>query len=250
MGLIFLIWPSSWFPKLFGPVCRWSKIAQYLPGRTDNEIKNYWRTRVQKHANQLKCDVNSRLFKDTMKYLWMPRLFERIHFQGATATTGDSLGGYSTTTSAAATATGTKGYYRHHFNDNSMGSSITQAVYTPVDSTMAATTSSDSFPARVSHSPASDDSGNQYEYLPIFESPNPDCEFRVDNRVGFEESFAGPAGYFNYNSVFSTILEENGNLDWLDGGETSDSLPKVENVWSLQQQQLATSVCDKFSYMT
>nr|GLL43889.1 transcription factor MYB108-like [Ipomoea trifida] len=33
---------------------RWSKIAQHLPGRTDNEIKNYWRTRVQKHAKQLK----------------------------------------------------------------------------------------------------------------------------------------------------------------------------------------------------
>ncbi|URE19610.1 MYB family transcription factor [Musa troglodytarum] len=31
---------------------RWSKIARYLPGRTDNEIKNYWRTRVQKHAKQ------------------------------------------------------------------------------------------------------------------------------------------------------------------------------------------------------
>ncbi|XP_074302861.1 transcription factor MYB108-like [Silene latifolia] len=56
----------------------WSKIAQYLPGRTDNEIKNYWRTRVQKHAKQLKCDVNSKQFKDTMRYLWMPRLVERI----------------------------------------------------------------------------------------------------------------------------------------------------------------------------
>lgn len=57
---------------------RWSKIAQHLPGRTDNEIKNYWRTRVQKHAKQLKCDVNSKQFKDVMRYLWMPRLLEKI----------------------------------------------------------------------------------------------------------------------------------------------------------------------------
>ncbi|CAD6273054.1 unnamed protein product [Miscanthus lutarioriparius] len=33
---------------------RWSKIAQHLPGRTDNEIKNYWRTCVQKHARHLR----------------------------------------------------------------------------------------------------------------------------------------------------------------------------------------------------
>jgi transcription factor MYB, plant len=67
---------------------RWSKIAQHLPGRTDNEIKNYWRTRVQKHAKQLKCDVNSQQFKDVMRYLWMPRLVERIQ-AAASAASGE-----------------------------------------------------------------------------------------------------------------------------------------------------------------
>lgn len=66
---------------------RWSKIAQHLPGRTDNEIKNYWRTRVQKHAKQLRCDVNSKLFKDTMRYNWIPRLVERIQAGNSSRTT-------------------------------------------------------------------------------------------------------------------------------------------------------------------
>ncbi|RRT67885.1 hypothetical protein B296_00006980 [Ensete ventricosum] len=31
---------------------RWSRIARRLPGRTDNEIKNYWRTHMRKKAQE------------------------------------------------------------------------------------------------------------------------------------------------------------------------------------------------------
>ncbi|MBA0639645.1 hypothetical protein Goklo_022671 [Gossypium klotzschianum] len=33
---------------------RWSRIARKLPGRTDNEIKNYWRTHMRKTAQEKK----------------------------------------------------------------------------------------------------------------------------------------------------------------------------------------------------
>ncbi|XP_057863128.2 myb-related protein 340 isoform X2 [Cryptomeria japonica] len=31
---------------------RWSRIAQHLPGRTDNEIKNYWKTRIERRYHR------------------------------------------------------------------------------------------------------------------------------------------------------------------------------------------------------
>lgn len=44
---------SNIFFRISHRLVRWSKIAKYLPGRTDNEIKNFWRTRIQKHVKQL-----------------------------------------------------------------------------------------------------------------------------------------------------------------------------------------------------
>ena len=204
-----------------------------MPGRTDNEIKNYWRTRVQKHAKQLKCDVNSKQFKDTMRYLWMPRLIERI--QAAAAATSSS-----TATSASPAAS-----TNHHLinnNDvgtgnlvmphgvigNDFGVSHVTPSYTPENSSTAA--SSDSFAAQVS--PVSDLTTDYY-YIPVNHNPNPDY-FQAD-QGGYSESMISPAGYFNQGLDFQA-MEHNSNQWLMESGDTSDNLWNPEDIWFLQQQ--------------
>uniref|UniRef100_A0A803M7D0 Uncharacterized protein n=1 Tax=Chenopodium quinoa TaxID=63459 RepID=A0A803M7D0_CHEQI len=65
----------------------WSKIAQHLPGRTDNEIKNYWRTKVQKLARHFHCHVNSPQFRNALRNIWIPRLVEQIQAGATTSST-------------------------------------------------------------------------------------------------------------------------------------------------------------------
>lgn len=197
---------------------RWSKIAQHLPGRTDNEIKNYWRTRVQKHAKQLKCDVNSRQFKDAMKYLWMPRLMERIQASSAaTATSATSPEG-STITAATAAA------YPPYTAVNLCTPSYME---TPENSCTTATSefSNSFYAAQVS--PGSDPS----EYYPIpAGNKNFDQEYRHDQgqNGNFQECMNGsPCGYFDYGTAFQAMGHPDTGDQWLGDGVQS------ENLWNI-----------------
>lgn len=213
--------------------CRWSKIAQHLPGRTDNEIKNYWRTRVQKHAKQLKCDVNSKQFKDTMRYLWMPRLIERIQAANTNATSTSTS--TATTTAAATTSVAnitTEPTYHHHLiNNTDMGNGqwaavvhggaaglfgaahVTPSTYTTQE-TSSTGASSDSFGTQVSP--------NDYYNM------NPDYFQSV--QVGYSDSMISPSGYFNQVMDFQT-MEQNNHQLWVDGGDTSENLWNVDDIW-------------------
>ncbi|EOA31044.1 hypothetical protein CARUB_v10014195mg [Capsella rubella] len=222
---------------------RWSKIAQYLPGRTDNEIKNYWRTRVQKHAKQLKCDVNSQQFKDTMKYLWMPRLVERIQSASATASAATTTTGSAGTSSCITTSNNHQFMnYDYNNNNNSMGQQFgvmsNNDYITPENSSVAV-------------SPVSD--LTEYYSAP---NPNPNPEYysgQMGNSYYPDQNMVGPQllpeNYFDYSGLLDedlTAMQEQSNLNWFENingaASSSDSLWNIgesdEDFWFLQQQQL------------
>ncbi|KAE8668028.1 MYB108 protein [Hibiscus syriacus] len=186
---------------------RWSKIAQHLPGRTDNEIKNYWRTRVQKHAKQLKCDVNSKQFKDTMRYLWMPRLVEKIQASAAN----------STTTTVASTTAG-----QFVMPQEFGGKRVTLSYITTENSSTSAS-------SETQVSPVSDLS-NYYVNVPVNDNPNPD--YFQASQIGYSHqysSFINPStNYYNNGMDFQP---------WLDGADiASDNFLNSDDFLFLQQQ--------------
>ncbi|KAM7488018.1 hypothetical protein LguiB_025502 [Lonicera macranthoides] len=217
---------------------RWSKIAQQLPGRTDNEIKNYWRTRVQKHAKQLKCDVNSKQFKDTMRYLWMPRLVERI--QAASTPTVTTTRASSSTTAATAT-TG-----NYHLNNMDTGSAGHQVLW-PQPNNIGGNNFGGVQPCHVSFTPensstaGSSESFGRSQVSPVSELT--DCYYPVNhnlnqdylnpNQLGLSETLNSPPGYFNQGLDMQAAEPNN---TWLDGGDLSYNLWNVEDYWFMQQQ--------------
>ncbi|KAI4364512.1 hypothetical protein MLD38_020592 [Melastoma candidum] len=204
---------------------RWSKIAQHLPGRTDNEIKNYWRTRVQKHAKQLKCDVNSKQFKDAMRYLWMPRMVERI--QAAAAAKASSFASNPPIPATAIDVTASHVIDQAGNPNNMVVPNFPQGNInsTPEDSSMAA--SSDSFGAQFST--GSEDPLNQFK-VPTYDDICSDYHHPPPQVGNYpESSITSPSGsnMLSYGADFSD------NEFWLD--EFSDNLWNTENVWFPQQ---------------
>ncbi|GMH28588.1 hypothetical protein Nepgr_030431 [Nepenthes gracilis] len=215
---------------------RWSKIAQYLPGRTDNEIKNYWRTRVQKHAKQLKCDVNSKQFKDTMRYLWMPRLVERIQAAAAANTTR------FTADTAAASSHLTLPPQETGASLPGNAAAIANQAHLPFNSNLDLTSESSgsSEPFATQISPLSDLA--DYYSLPVNHNGNDDdghVNSNNDNnndsnnwdyfQGGYSDSITSPCGYFNQAADF----QQN---QWYVGGDSLDSLWNVEDIYFLEQQ--------------
>ncbi|CAN1806329.1 Transcription factor MYB2 [Linum perenne] len=210
---------------------RWSKIAQHLPGRTDNEIKNYWRTRVQKHAKQLKCDVNSKQFKDTMRYLWMPRLIERI--QASSNNTNHPTTLASTSAAAVAPING----YGHLAAGSNYG-----MTPTTTENSSAAGSSADSFGA------VSDMTADYNYNVPTGSNMNQTDYDQYGNYQGYTEALISPMGNYygqgqgwenQFQSTENIVNNNNNHGQWMDGGDgaTSDmSLLNAEDIWFLQQQ--------------
>ncbi|KAL5700755.1 hypothetical protein ACHQM5_026163 [Ranunculus cassubicifolius] len=210
---------------------RWSKIAQHLPGRTDNEIKNYWRTRVQKHAKQLQCDVNSKQFKDTMRYLWMPRLVERI--QAASAASSST-----TTTTTTTTTTSNNNYYNNAdlktTSSNLIlpagrGGHINSSLTAETSSTTGA--SSDSMVSDFKDYYAYD---NQPSHNSNFQ--NTHVNYPVDTNTNIY------SGYYNQGLAYQEIEQQQQHQEqqqqnmWFTGEDTAENTWNAEDLWFLQQQ--------------
>ncbi|CAM0957887.1 unnamed protein product [Alopecurus aequalis] len=70
---------------------RWSRIARKLPGRTDNEIKNYWRTHMRKQAQEEKTKKKAMVAASTSS----------SSSSTSTSPTASSSSGSATTTTEA-----------------------------------------------------------------------------------------------------------------------------------------------------
>ncbi|KAI9153468.1 hypothetical protein LWI28_011781 [Acer negundo] len=65
---------------------KWARIARSLPGRTDNEIKNYWRTHVRRKIMQAREQENFQCGREDGK---QDILFQKVNFDVQTYEAGE-----------------------------------------------------------------------------------------------------------------------------------------------------------------
>ncbi|TXG67559.1 hypothetical protein EZV62_008834 [Acer yangbiense] len=90
---------------------KWARMAAQLPGRTDNEIKNYWNTRVKRRHRQGLPFFN--VIHRAPPILQTPLRFKRFH-----ADTTNSSGGATTTSSPCSSTTAANNFNTNYNNDH------------------------------------------------------------------------------------------------------------------------------------
>jgi len=196
--------------------------------------------------------VNSKQFKDAMRYLWMPRLVERIQAAAtATATAGSPTASASATTTITTNNNTTYNYSNNNLNNSfevhSGNMMLSPAIvnnfggsqsYTPENSSTGA--SSDSFGTQVS--PVSELTQDYYNNVTVGNSnsnsnnnnnPDPDYYQQVQDQLSFLDCITSPSGLFSQQLDFQSLEP---NTPWIQSnGDTSNGFWNVENMFLFQQ---------------
>ncbi|XP_052202987.1 myb-related protein 305-like [Diospyros lotus] len=213
---------------------RWSMIAQQLPGRTDNEIKNYWRTRVQKIAKRLNCDVNSTEFRGTIHHFCQPRLVEQL--RGAAAPASPQYSNFVTQPPPATTT------------PSAGNGGIIKAGLPPVDSNsnpVGIINSSDASPeARSIALPASSNLTTSHDHQVPGSNWWQDCLSQDGSFIDLMSTeYYSAGGCYEYMSYANEMAAPEQSKEWrLDGGDEDDSdftLISNEGIWPVHDADLS-----------
>lgn len=172
----------------------------------------------------------------------MPRLVERIQAAAAATTTTAPATAINGTSSAGSTNSTITTNSTHQHHDHNLDVHTGQ-IALPTDYGVAQTTPSCT-PENSSNAASSESYGadqisrvseltEHYVNIPVNNNPSQDY-FPI---AGFQagQSLTSPAGnYFSTGLDHLQAMEQ--NHQWLEGGDTSDNLWNVEDMWFFQQQ--------------